>query len=186
MKKYILYAGVNGAGKSTLYQTTKYKDSMPRVNTDEIVREIGNWDNISDVMEAGKIALKKQKKYMLEGFTFNQETTLCGNVILNSIKKAKEVGYIVEVHYVGLDSVELAKERIRNRVETGGHDIPDIDVERRYEKSFKNLTKILSQCDWVVLYDNTKEFRRFAIYRQGEILRLSGNIPIWYKERFLD
>jgi hypothetical protein len=32
---------------------------MPRVNTDEIVREIGNRDNISDVMEAGRIASKK-------------------------------------------------------------------------------------------------------------------------------
>jgi len=80
---------------------------------------------------------------MFEGFTFNQETTLCGNVILNSIKKAKELGYVVEMHYVGLDSVELAKERIRKRVETGGHDIPEIDVERRYEKSFENLTKVL-------------------------------------------
>ena len=39
MRKYILYAGVNGAGKSTLYMTTHYKDMMPRVNTDEILRE---------------------------------------------------------------------------------------------------------------------------------------------------
>ena len=43
MKRYILYAGVNGAGKSTLYQTTKCKDSMPLINTDEIVRQIGEW-----------------------------------------------------------------------------------------------------------------------------------------------
>ena len=43
MKRYILYAGVNGAEKSTLYQTTKCKDSMPRINTDEIVRQIGEW-----------------------------------------------------------------------------------------------------------------------------------------------
>ena len=43
MKRYILYAGVNGAGKSTLYQQTKCKDSMPLINTDEIVRQIGEW-----------------------------------------------------------------------------------------------------------------------------------------------
>lgn len=49
MKRYILYAGVNGAGKSTLYRTTRYKDSMPRVNTDEILREFGNWRNSSDL-----------------------------------------------------------------------------------------------------------------------------------------
>lgn len=40
MKKYIIYAGVNGAGKSTLY-SSKPIQNMPRINTDEIVREMG-------------------------------------------------------------------------------------------------------------------------------------------------
>lgn len=71
MKKYILYAGVNGAGKSTLYQTTKYKEQMPRVNTDEILREFGDWKNMSDVMTAGKIAVKRLKYFLVEGITFN-------------------------------------------------------------------------------------------------------------------
>lgn len=43
MKKYILIAGVNGAGKSTLYKTKKDFLEMPRVNTDEILREFGDW-----------------------------------------------------------------------------------------------------------------------------------------------
>ena len=42
MKKYIIIAGVNGAGKSTLYQTIASLKEMPRVNVDEIVREIGD------------------------------------------------------------------------------------------------------------------------------------------------
>lgn len=41
MKKYILMAGVNGAGKSTLYQSMQSLQDMPRVNTDEILREFG-------------------------------------------------------------------------------------------------------------------------------------------------
>ena len=41
MKKYILIAGVNGAGKSTLYQSTPRLKDMPRVNTDEILKEFG-------------------------------------------------------------------------------------------------------------------------------------------------
>lgn len=59
MKKYIVIAGVNGAGKSTLYQMNKNLADMPRVNVDEIVKEIGDWKNVSDVFEAGKIAVKK-------------------------------------------------------------------------------------------------------------------------------
>lgn len=48
MKKYILIAGVNGAGKSTLYQTLESLKDMPRINTDEIVKSFGNWQNIND------------------------------------------------------------------------------------------------------------------------------------------
>ena len=45
MKKYVIVAGVNGAGKSTLYQSDNYLKNMPRINVDEIVKEIGNWQN---------------------------------------------------------------------------------------------------------------------------------------------
>lgn len=44
MKKYVIYAGVNGAGKSTFYNTRAEYD-MPRVNSDEIVKELGDWKN---------------------------------------------------------------------------------------------------------------------------------------------
>ena len=49
MKKYILIAGVNGAGKSTLFQALASLKDMPRINTDEIVKSFGNWQNMSDV-----------------------------------------------------------------------------------------------------------------------------------------
>lgn len=112
MKKYILIAGVNGAGKSTLYKTLEYLEDMPRVNTDEIVREFGDWRNISDVMQAGKMAVYKIKEYFEKNISFNQETTLCGNSIIRNIEKAKKLGYQIELHYVGVESVQIAKERI--------------------------------------------------------------------------
>ena len=96
MKKYILIAGVNGAGKSTLYQTLESLKNMPRINTDEIVRSFGNWQNISDVLKAGKIAVKKIKEYFDQGITFNQETTLCGASIIQNIKLTNSPGYKIE------------------------------------------------------------------------------------------
>ena len=30
------------------------------------------------------------------------------------------------------------------------------------------------------LYDNSEKFRRFAIYKAGEIVRLSRNVPEWF------
>lgn len=66
MKKYILIAGVNGAGKSTLYQILQSLHEMPRVNSDEILREFGDWRNPNDVMTAGKIAAKKISRFFDE------------------------------------------------------------------------------------------------------------------------
>ena len=95
MKKYILIAGVNGAGKSTLFHVLDELKSMPRVNTDEIVKKIGDWNNVSDTFKAGKQAVYMINEYFNNGITFNQETTLCGNNIIKNIKKAKMLGYYV-------------------------------------------------------------------------------------------
>lgn len=185
MKKYILIAGVNGAGKSTLYQSLDSLKDMPRVNTDDIVRSFGDWKIPSDVMKAGKIAVGRIKDYFEQGITFNQETTLCGNGIIRNIEKAKSLGYQIELHYVGVNSVDIAKERIAYRVAHGGHGIPDADVERRYEESFKNLRKILKLCNLTIMYDNTDSFNRFAIYENGMLHTLAGEQPEWYTKRNL-
>ena len=131
MKKYFLFAGVNGAGKTTLFQTNTGLMTLPRVNVDELVRGFGNWNNPADVAVAGRKAVELISRYFDEGVSFNQETTLCGKSILRNIRKAKERQYYVELYFVGLDNVELAKERVRQRVLAGGHGIPEKDIERR-------------------------------------------------------
>ena len=186
MKRYILIAGVNGAGKSTLYQINDNLKNMPRINVDEIVKEFGDWKNTKDIFKAGKIAVEKIEKYFDEGITFNQETTLCGKSIISNIKKAKENGFKIEMHYVGLDSADIAKKRVAHRVSVGGHGIPEEDIEKRYVETFENLKEVLPMCDLVALYDNTEEvaFRRIAIYKNGEPIRVSNRLPEWYKKNF--
>lgn len=182
MKRYVLLAGVNGAGKSTLYQILDSLFELPRINTDELVRSFGDWRNPNDVMKAGKLAVRKIKEYFEQGISFNQETTLCGNSIIRNIALAKQLGYRIELHYVGLDSVEIAKERIAYRVVHGGHGIPDKDVERRFKESGQHLKEVLSLCDLVIMYDNTESFRRFAVYENGVLTDVSASVPDWYKE----
>lgn len=163
MKIYTIYAGVNGAGKSTLYQVHSAQNQQARINTDEIVKSFGDWKNPMDQMKAGKIAVARWREYIEKGISFSQETTLAGRSIRKDILKAKEAGYQVEMYYVGVDSAEIAKERVKERVSKGGHDIAEQDIaeqdiERRYTASLKNLKEIIPSCDKVILYDNTKSF----------------------------
>ena len=181
MKKYIVLGGVNGSGKSTLYQVSDNLKKMPRVNTDEIVKELGDWRNLSDVLKAGKIAVRLIDEYFSKGVSFNQESTLCGKSIIKNFRRAKQLGYTIELHYVGVDSAETAKQRVEERVQNGGHGIPASDIEKRYIESFANLQYLLQECDLAFFYDNTDRFHRFAIFHKGKLVRLSQNVPDWFK-----
>ena len=103
MKKvFYLFAGVNGAGKSTLYNSKSLNNDIKntiRINTDEIVREIGDWKNNSDQLKAAKIAINLRNECFLSGKSFNEETTLTGKTILKTIDRAKELGYELQLFY---------------------------------------------------------------------------------------
>lgn len=182
MKKYILIAGVNGAGKSTLSKSIDELKNMNRVNVDEIVREFSLQKKDADMMKAGKLAVKRIRDYFAAGESFNQETTLCGKSIIKNIKKAKELDYFVEMHYIGVDNAEIAKQRIAYRVANGGHGIPEQDVERRYRETFIQLKQVMNWIDLLIFYDNTEQFRRFAFYQKENPIRLSKNIPRWFQD----
>lgn len=184
-KLYILYAGVNGAGKSTLYQLQDIH--LPRINTDEIVQQIGgDWRSTRDQMKAGKIAAKQLHEYIKQGVSFNQETTLGGRSMKNTILKAKEQGYQIHMHYVGLDSADTAIERVKNRVQEGGHGIPEEDIRRRYEVSLKNLREVIPLLDKVRLYDNTKVFAPIANINGHIELMSNYKNAEWAKEVLQD
>ena len=185
MKKiFYLFAGVNGAGKSTLYNTESLdiniKDTV-RINTDEIVRKIGNWKNNSDQIKAAKIAINLRNNCFQCGKSFNEETILTGKTILKNIDKAKEQGYELQLFYVGLNSSDIAKERVKNRVEKGGHNIENDVIEKRYYESLKNLKKIISKFDKVYLYDNSIKYKNIFLFSDNTILFKDKNIT-WSRE----
>ena len=186
MKKvFYLFAGVNGAGKSTLYNSESLNNDIKntiRINTDEIVREIGDWRNNSDQLKAAKMAINLRNECFLYGKSFNEETTLTGKTILKTIDRAKELGYELQLFYVGVNSTEIAKERIKSRVEKGGHHIENDIVEKRYYESLKNLKEILLKFDKVYLYDNSKKYKNIFSFSNNKILFKDNKSISWAKE----
>lgn len=109
-------------------------------------------------------------------------TTLSGHRILNTVKRAMEKDYYIRLYYVGLNTVEESLVRIQNRVKKGGHNIPDADVKRRFNKRFEDLTTILQYCDEATFYDNENGFVAVAEYKNGEILQIGNLKPEWLNE----
>ena len=197
-KVYILIAGVNGAGKSTFYSIhdqicplfpfcdNNSFHNLSQLNPDKIIRSLGDWRDFNTSRDGMKIAIKIIRDNFEQGVSFSQETTLTGHSILRNFETAKKKGYKVGIVYVGVDSVDIAKQRVQHRVKNGGHGIPEKDIERRYINSFKNLNLLMTKCDGVLLYDNSTEngFRIIAEYDGNELLLRSDpkQVPAWVKK----
>lgn len=179
MKTYTIVAGVNGAGKSSLTGVlrTEMTNLGKIVDVDKMIVRCGG-----NVIEGGKKSIELIDECLEKEICFTQETTLSRHRILNTVKKAIEKGYYIRLYYVGLNSVEESLVRIENRVKKGGHNIPDSDVKRRFNKRFEDLVTILQYCDEATFYDNENGFVAVAEYKNGEILQIGNLQPQWLKE----
>lgn len=176
MKSYTMIGGVNGVGKSSL------SGVLCRQLTDMGI--IIAPDNIAaqekcDRLTAGKIAIEKVTECLKKGINFSQETTLSERRTLHTIRQAREADYRIRLYYVGVSSADESLYRIANRVRKGGHNIPEQDVRRRYEKRSADLALVLPYCDEVHFYDNENGFREVAVYQNGEVIPQTDCLPEW-------
>lgn len=173
--RYIVFAGINGAGKSTLYKSGLWAQragdlEAPRVNPDEILIAAG--DDPADIkaqMRAGREAIKCIDAYLEQGISFNQETTLSGRSCLQDIKRAHELGFYISMCYVGVESPELANERITHRASLGGHMIDPQVVSKRYQVSIDHLVEVAPYCDELYLFDNTQHLTVVAAFVHNSV-----------------
>lgn len=178
MKVYTIVGGVNGTGKSSLtgVLAAETKDLGTIIDVDKLNIQYGG------SLQGGKEAVKLIDDCIKSGKTFTQETTLSGRKTARTAKRAKDNGYIVRLYYVGLSSVDESLRRIANRVQKGGHDIPPLDVIRRFHTRYQDISAILPYCDEAVFYDNENGFRVVAEYKNGNIISTEKPLPKWIKE----
>ena len=179
MKTYTIIGGVNGVGKSSLtgVLVAENNDLGVIIDTDRITAESGN-----DKIKGGKAAIERINSSLERGINFTQETTLSGSRTLKTIKRARELDYFIRLYYIGVNTAEESLKRIKNRVEKGGHNIPDDDVKRRYNKRFDDLMNVLPYCNEAYFFDNENGFVEKAEYKNGSLVIKSNNVPDWLKE----
>lgn len=178
MKTYTIIGGVNGTGKSSLTGVLK-------AETQELGRII-DVDKLNVIyggpIEGGKAAVRIIEDCLRDSISFTQETTLSGRKTADTAKRAQAAGYHVRLYYVGLNTAEESLKRIRNRVQKGGHDIPEGDVLRRFSRRYADIAAVLPYCHEAVFYDNENGFKVAATYQNGELTRADDNVPPWIVE----
>ncbi len=176
-----LIAGANGSGKSTL--TSSNPDifaSIPLLDPDAIARTIQSTVAGPSAIAAARQALQSIEQHLRDGRDFAVETTLSGKNYLRVILDARALGFEVVLIYIGTETVETNLARIANRVLAGGHNIPETDVRRRYQRSLSNALIAITRADHVILFDNSTEqgYQLVAVIDDGKAEWL-GSLPKW-------
>jgi predicted ABC-type ATPase len=187
MRNLYIISGCNGAGKTTASFTVlpEMLNCREFVNADEIARGISPFKPTSVAIQAGKIMLNRIDELLSQRVDFAIETTLTTKSYLNTIAKAKLLGYQVTLLFFWLNDVELAIERVKMRVLEGGHDIPENVIRRRYIKGIQNLQLFTNVADyWLIINSSNGDLQFIAEGNlKNEITIFERNT--WSKFNFL-
>ena len=159
-KTLYIISGCNGAGKTTASYTVlpEILDCREYVNADEIAKGLSPFNPESVAIEAGRLMLERIDYLMTAGVSFSIETTLATKSYVNLVRRAHKQGYNVKLLFFWLESPEMAKLRVAERVAKGGHNIPEEVIERRYYAGIRNLFNLfMNEVDYWAIFMNTKK-----------------------------
>jgi len=159
VKRCYIIAGPNGAGKTTFARTFLpcEGECINFINVDLIAEGLSPLVPDKVRIKAGKLLLERIEDCVSAGESFAFESTLSGVMYAKRIKQWKALDYEIVIFFLRLPSVEMAIDRVRFRVEHGGHNVPEGDIRRRFERSWINFKKIYrGLADAWVIFDTSE------------------------------
>ncbi len=190
-------AGTNGAGKSSVGGELLRRAGGEYFNPDEVAQRLRQshpgWTHRQANATAWAVGIRLLDEAIQESREHFFETTLGGTTITRKLESAIRADFDVRIWYVGLESVELHLARVAARVARGGHDIPEVDIRRRFDNSRRNLIRLTPGLTELKVFDNSAETDpddgsfpepRLLVHLRGEqIADLAdpATIPEWAK-----
>ena len=170
----IVFAGPNGSGKSTF--TELLKPNMDYINADEIQKSLK-----CSNLEAAQLAEKQRKEHLdcMEEFCF--ETVLSTERNLNLLRMAKRRGYFIRCYYILTADPMINIQRVKSRVKSGGHSVPEDKIVSRYDKALELVKNVVEVSDICHIYDNSKAQPYRIFKKRKEESYYDANID-WWKE----
>jgi predicted ABC-type ATPase len=160
----VIIGGPNGAGKTTFARSAAKEWSLLYLGADLVAETPGPGGEGSEAVRAGRVFTKTVRAAIASRESLLVESTLSGLGTGRLMSQARDAGYRVSVGFVFVDSAEACIQRIRVRVQKGGHFVPDEDVRRRFRRSSINFWERyrLDADRWHLIYNGGPSAMRVA------------------------
>jgi predicted ABC-type ATPase len=158
--RLVIVGGINGCGKTTLArhagpelflgQTAINPDDLTR----EVVKRLPALEGIAAILVGVERAEKAVWRAIAEGENVAIETVLSSDKFVPVVRAARRRNYHTRLIYIGLPSVELAIERVAQRVASGGHNVPEAKIRSRWSRTHGMFGKMRDEVDDVMVFSN--------------------------------
>jgi predicted ABC-type ATPase len=178
MPQVIVIAGPNGAGKST--SAPALVAGIPFVNADEIAKGLSPQPGQNVNLQAGRLMLEQLDDLERQRANFALETTLASRALAPRLERLRSDGYQVRLVFFWLPSVELAIQRVSDRVRRGGHDIPEDTIRRRYRAGLANFFDIYQELaeTWQLMENGADTPLRLVAGKTQDQVQIHDE-PLW-------
>lgn len=150
-------------------------------------------NNQNFVEEIAQIVANFMREIALEqNLKFSFETVFSHKGKIDFMRRACDRGYKVYLYFVATEDPKINIFRIQNRVQLGGHNVPDEKVINRYFRSLKLLPEATKYCYKAFFFDNSDENTENSFFAQLQQGSKSPSIdklkeyPNWFNKYYID
>lgn len=177
---------LNFFDKSSLSKKTHYltTENNIKINDNKII--FSNIENNSYIASIIADFIRQKLIDNLRSFTF--ETVMSFSDKIDLFNKARHMGYRTYLYYVATEDPTINISRVKHRVSTGGHPVPEDKIISRYHRSLELLMDAVKVSNRAYIFDNSGcEQIWLAEITDGHMLEMkTDNIPGWFKTSILD
>lgn len=171
-KELIVVGGPNGAGKTTFAEGYVESFGVRYIGTDAIASELSPGNPTEAQIAASREFIRRVEETIISDTGhFVIESTLSGLTLARRLVHAKQAGFEITILYLFIDSVETCLARVQARVQRGGHDVPEVDIRRRYLRSLQNFWHRYRPLadNWAAVYNSLEQPVDLAVGTSKEL-----------------
>ena len=146
-----------------------------------------NPDHTTHSYEAALIADIIRHKLLTLGKKFTFETVMSHESKIDFLKLARNNRYKNYLYFIATESPLINIERVKQRVQLGGHSVPTSKIESRYYRSLGLLRDAVRETYRTFVFDNSEDQAHLIleVFQGEEVVFHYPEIPKWVDQYLL-